>query len=266
MKNLRLPTTLLALAAMTIATTISTARANIIDLSAGSEWLATDDGVIGTRWTQGIVNPGEGVPATTPYGNAATNVLNKDRMMWYCGDDGSLCTVDDGGNASGDGPIDTFYLRTFYLKAEDMDGALALIADDFLEVWLNGQFVFNGILDQNQTEGQPDPFILTINDLDLSIDSGTTLNQAEPDGLLENILQVGWNTLAIRAMDGALPDDQGSCDRGVEKIITGGSFCNYNRAFEYLFVSGSVRADEPASLGLFAFALLGIGLYRRRRD
>ncbi|WP_321393757.1 hypothetical protein [Emcibacter sp.] len=264
MMNLRPIRILLTFAVAAIAAALSTAHANIIDLSGGSNWLSTDNGVIGTRWTQGIVNPGEGVPATAPYGNTSTTTLNKNKMMWYCGGDGSLCTVDDDGNASGDGPIDTFYLRSFYLKSDDIDGALALIADDFLEVWLNGQFVFNGILEQNQTEGQPDPFVLTISDLNLSIDSGTTLNQADSGGL-ENILQVGWNTLAIRAMDGSLPDDEEGCVQGDEKIITGGTFCNYNRAFEYLFVSGSVRADEPASLALLMCGLLCISVASKRR-
>ncbi|WP_417317214.1 PEP-CTERM sorting domain-containing protein [Emcibacter sp.] len=266
MINLRVLKVLPFLLTIMSANWATVSHGNIIDLSAGSGWLATDDGVIGSRWASGIVNPGEGAPATTPYGNVST-ALGKGSMMWYCGNDGSLCNVDEDGNSSGDGPTEAFFLRSFYLKAEAIAGAFAIIADDFLEVWLNGQFVFNGLLTDNMNGGQPVPFIVDVNGMDLSISSGNTLHQSEPTGFYENILQVGWNTMAVRAMDGSLLGTNEQCPPGTtSRNITGGDiFCSYNNFYEYLSITGSLAVvPEPAPLALLGGGLLLLAFSRRR--
>jgi len=229
------------------------------DLSGGSNWSSTVD-VIANFWAiGGQVAPGPGIfPATAPYGNTATTSINPANMMWYCGT-GSNCTF-SGGNALGTGIERAFFGLSFNLPSAINGGLFQLIADDFITVFINGHFILDALLDDNQVSGQPNPLNIGVSGLDLSILSGTT----RAVGDLTSVLRTGSNTIAIQAMDGFF----GACTgTGITVTVTSGFFCETNRDFEYTYVQGSITSSvpEPGTLALFGTAVLGLGWLSRRR-
>ncbi len=221
----------------------------VVDVSAGSGWRTTTDSSLGNQWAIGNFNSTDGVAAWAPYGNAGTTDLNENYMMWNCGADGSACENSSGTITGADGPTEVFFGFSFDIKpgAKVSNAGIAIIADDFFVLVINGQEVISATLEGNQKpNGQPDPLILDF-------------------AMLSPFFQTGTNVLAIRAMDGFLESGNG-CGSLTQTSTNLGGFCKGNRMNEYLFVSGSVVVvPEPVTLVLFGLGLVGLGFSRRKR-
>jgi hypothetical protein len=223
-----------------------------IDLSGGSQWRSTTDGLLANQWTLGNFSASDGVAAYAPYGNSATN-LNANRMMWSCGVDGSTCR-DSGGNITGaSGPTEVFFGYSFFVAPGQsiLAAQIAIIADDFFDLVVNNQGVMAALLTDHLVGGQPEPIIID----------------------LMPFLHVGNNVLAIRAMDGVLMG-AGGCDAGFTQV-TGNlgpfgnrqpiDFCKGDLLNEYMFISGSALViPEPGVLSLILLGLAGVIGMRRR--
>lgn len=233
------------------ATSSSNAGVQVFDLSAGSNWRTTTDPMLGNQWAIGNFNSTDGVSARSPYSNADTQ-LNANRTMWNCGVDGSECLNSEGVVSGGSGPTEAFFGLSFFAKpgAKITNARIAIIADDFFDLVINGQEVIAAVLADHLTpDGQPEPLIID----------------------LEPFLHSGNNTLAIRAMDGFLKGD-GTCESSlsgtgpfVEVSSNLGSFCKGDLFNEYLFISGSATViPEPGALHLMLLGFAGL-IYQRRR-
>lgn len=215
-----------------------------IDLSASTSWRATADASLGQQWAIGNFSASDGVAATAPYGNSVTP-LNANRMMWYCGSDGSLCP---GGGDGGVGPTEVYFGRSIFIDPGNaFSGAVAVIADDFFDLVINGIEVVASTLDGHKdANGQPVPIVVN----------------------LTPFLRHGNNVLALRAMDGYLESAAACAQRGpgFEAVSSNlGDFCKGNRELEYMFMSGSVVVvPEPGALSLVGLALLVLGFMRPR--
>lgn len=158
----------------------------VVDLSAGSNWRTTTDGLLANQWNNGNFNDTDGVAATAPYGNAATTTLNENRMMWNC-EPGTNCTFDADGNALGTGPSQAWFGLSFEVKegASVTNGGLAIIADDFFELRINGEFVLDALLTDNQdATGQPVPIVLDFATLSPFFGTGTNTLVVEAQDFL----------------------------------------------------------------------------------
>lgn len=240
------------------------ARAAItaVDFGASSSWFATTDRALGTLWLQGITNEQvPGYPAFVPYDNPATTVLNPNRMMWACGADRSLCPhIPDPDEAElfRNGPDEAFFRYTFSIKPEAFAQSVAgsIIADDYFELYVNGNFILAGALSNHQTvtdpEEVPDPIPIPLPDF-------------------SDFLHEGENTLAIYAADGFFRAN--GCLFNEDEIVSkedGQRFCIGNNGLEYMFIQGAATiVPEPAALTLLGIAVAAafscsIGGVRRR--
>lgn len=230
------------------------AGTQLIDLSADAGWRTTTDSTLGNQWGIGNFNPADGVAAWVPYGNTSTPTLNPNHMMWNCGSNGSSCAFDSNGNSLGSGPTEVYFGLSFFVKPGAIvpEAGIAIIADDFFDLVINGHHVLAAVIDNHLSAGQPIPIVL---------DSAT----------LTPFFHTGNNILAIKAMDGHLKDVGVECadDPGQvrEEVSTNlGAFCKGQRGNEYLFINGSASVvPEPTTLSLMALGMAGFAAFRKRR-
>jgi len=210
------------------------------DISASSTWRATTDQAQGNQWLQGIFNRSEGDAAWLPYQARTTNT------MWACGPGASLCKNANGLITGVDGPTQAFFALDFSIEPTTRAAfaRMQIIADDYFELYVNGQFVRDGLLD---LIGGP-----------VSVD-------------FLQFLHDGENVLAIRAMDGHLKQAGLDCNSGAylggpftEVSTHLGQFCKGNRANESLNINGRVVVPEPGPLSIVALGVAGVVLSRRR--
>lgn len=241
------------------------AGTTLINLSGGANWQSTTDGLVANQWNLGNVNPNDGIAAFAPYSNTATTTLNSNSMMWYCNPATTNCPTQAQG---GGGPNEAFFVRQFTIKpGATTSGSFAIIADDYLRLQVNGQFIFDALLTDNLSGGQPVPLIFDINGFDLSLESGTVLDLSPT---LTGVLHDGTNTFLIQAMDGTLMSGLFSID---ECLAASGRPISQNRCFnnsglvnEYAFIQGSVSVvPEPGSIALVGVSLAGLAAMRRRK-
>jgi hypothetical protein len=257
-------------------------RAAYVDVSAGTNWYSIDtvstygtvnagNQAIASMWISGTVIPGQGAPATANRGNALTPTLNASHMMWACGSFGELCTVVDDNVLA---PTQAFFALPFTLDRKNASGRFSIVADDYVELWIDGHFVFNALLEQNQADmpgfpaPQPAPLVVDIDHGDISV-TGNTLNL----GLdLNDLIQPGVNVLTIMAMNGALLGTGVDCSSPTQHVIvltTNELFCAYERLNEYLYVVGAIQdanVPEPSGLAVLALGLAGLAATRRRKQ
>lgn len=235
------------LAAGLLAGASGASATQIININSGSQWRSTTDGLVGTQWFFGnFSNAGD--PATAPYPNPLTTPNDivpgtSAQLMWACGPSSTLCD-----NTGANGPTEVFFGMALDLKPNPIArlGAAQIIADDYFEFIVNGQFVQTGYLDDriDPVTGQPVP---------VSIDFTSYLHD-------------GYNWLEIHALDGYFPTLGAACDPGyTERPVQDarGTFCAGDRIFEFAFVDGViVSVPVPMTAALMGAGLLG--LVRRR--
>lgn len=162
--------------------------------------------------------------------------------MWACGANGVLC---DGSGVNG--PTEVWFAMELDLKPRPIArlGAAQIVADDYFEFIVNGQFVLTGYVDDHKDPltGQPLPF-----DIDFT-----------------SYLHDGYNWLEIHALDGYFPAAGTICNAGFTARPVQdarGTFCAGDRANEYAFVDGViVSVPVPMTAALMGLGLLGL---RRR--
>lgn len=237
------------LAAGLLAGASGASATQIININSGSQWLSTTDALVATQWFHGNFTVGaDGVPATAPYPNLVTTPNDivpgtSAQLMWACGPGSTLCD-----NTGTNGPTEVWFGMPLDLKANPIArlGAAQIIADDYFEFIVNGQFVQTGYLDdhQNPVSGQPVP---------IGIDFTSYLHD-------------GYNWLMIHALDGYFPTLGAACDPGyTDRPVQDarGTFCAGDRIFEFAFVDGViVSVPVPMTAALMGAGLLG--LVRRR--
>lgn len=218
-----------------------------------NNWRSTSSDSIGHAWLAGTFNPLQGMAPRRNYTNPQTKTLSGEDMMWFCVN--QSCTI-----PLSDPPLhdDIAYFATnLDLTSADNFGWFDVIADDYMELWINGKLVFNAMLADNMHwNGQPKTVTLIVDGMDLAITGGKTIYRAAD---VLDVFHLGDNTIAIKAMDGWLSHDM-SCEPIIDSKGHYGSqtFCARDNVNRYLFVS----APEPASLGILAAGLL---LLPRRR-
>lgn len=226
---------------------------NLSPSSFDGSWRATADNGLFQFWRTGTFNETDGVAATVPYGNSVTTGLNNANMMWYCGATGDLCPAGGPGDLRGDaglGPPEAYFARGVVIKpGAAATGTIAILADDFFHLWVNGNSVVDGVLDEQNT----------LHVVDIS-----------------PYLKEGLNVLAIRALDGYLEAGQtttcaqraaGDPGGGWGLVNTlRGPFCRGNRELEWVNVSGSItQVPEPATWALVGVAGVWAGCLGRPR-
>ena len=167
--------------------------------------------------------------------------------MWGCGADGSLCKGSNGVITGVDGPTEAFFALGFSIEpgAPVASGTLNIIADDYFELFVNGNFVADGLLDVLQYSGP------------VAVD-------------FTHLLHEGQNVLAVRAMDGYQKNPSSSCAGyflGPYTEVSShlGPFCQGNRLNEGLEITGLVTGvPEPSVLPLMGLGLAALALLRRR--
>lgn len=219
----------------------------IINIDSSSQWLSTTDPLVANQWFHGNFTLGaDGVPATAPYPNAATTPNHivpgsPAQLMWACGPGGTLCD-----NTGAHGPTEAWFGMPLDLKPNPIArlGAAQIIADDYFEFIVNGQFVQTGYLAEHTVNNQPVP---------IGIDFTSYLHD-------------GYNWLLIHALDGYFPTVGAACNSGyTERPVQDarGTFCAGNLVSEYAFVDGViVSVPVPMTAALMGAGLLG--LVRRR--
>lgn len=167
-----------------------------------------------------------------------------------------------------EGPTNAFFSRSFEIPVgEGLKGGFTMLADDYLEVYINNQFTFAARLeDDNQAPNtDPVPLLFAVDTFDIFLQSGTLLSQ----GTFDNVFHTGINTIEIQAYDGYF-----GVQNEIECIYhpipgTSDVWCEADRGNKYVHVDSEIEfiqeVPEPPALALVLTALGMFGGYRKAR-
>jgi hypothetical protein len=218
-----------------------------LSVERGGWWTTTDTGM-GEDWLDGVYSVGEGIHAKRYY--YAGKYPGPKNTAWYCETTLALCHANPA--------VMAYFVNAKTLPTLNNAGDTQMIANDYMELWVNGKFIFNAILEQNMSvTSDPIPLTVRANGNDVYLLDGVPISVGPIDN---DALFAGLNVFAIKAMDGYYNYDCGNADA---VAVPGSTTCFLptSRVGQYLYI----YTPEPATWGLFGLGALLLAWRRKAR-